>query len=239
MENITSAKQILAVVKDTGAKLIKLANPDGNIIVGGNTNKISIEKRANEMEKLLKSSFMPDGVYTLQIFQNTRSQPTNIRIYKGNPANTSNTETVTIAMSEGTKNEIALLNEKIEKLEKLLTENYLSDDDGEGEGKGNGEGEEEENKFSWIKDCVTAILPAIDKHFELSDRKLKLAERQFSDPSANTNLELTISMLQKIEDTDKAQQALLDIQKTDLNLYNQILNWYKQNQQVNSATNES
>lgn len=236
MENITTAKQILSVVKDTGAKLIKLANPDGNIIVGGNTNKISIEKRANEMEKLLKSSFMPDGVYTLQIFQNTRSQPTNIRIYKGNPANTSNTETVTIAMSEGTKNEIAALNEKIEKLQQLITANNLNDPDPDDPDL---EEEEEENKFSWIKDCVTAILPAIDKHFELSDRKLKLAERQFSDPSANTNLELTISMLQKIEDTDKAQQALIDIQKTDLNLYNQILNWYKQNQQVNSAANES
>jgi hypothetical protein len=235
MDNITTAKQILAVVKDTGAKLIKLQGIDGNIVVTGNTNKISLEQRAKEMEKLLQSSYMPDGCYHLQIFQNTKSIPTNIPVWKGNPANANgNTERVTIAMSENTKNEISALNEKIEKLQQLITANNLSDGHEEEEEE---EEEEPENKFSWLKDCFTAILPAIDKHYELSERKIQLAEKTIANNQSEPDmLELTISMLQKIDDQDKAQQALTDLQKSNLTLYNRVLNWYKQNQ--NKATNE-
>jgi len=231
MENITSAKQVLAVVKDTGAKMIKLVGTDGNVLVSANGPKVDINAKASEIEKVLKSEYMPDGVYVLELYMHSKAQPTKINIYKGSPENIAKTTFVTQTLNDDSKNEIAALNEKIDKLYLLLNDSELDDEEEEEELS------EPESKFGWIKDCVTAVLPAIDKHFELSERKLKLEESKIGlSESSNTGnlLDFTISVLQKIDDPDKAQAALIDLQKSNLNLYNQVLNWYKQNRQNNS-----
>ena len=226
MENITSAKQILNIVKDTGTRTIRLLGVDGNLLVAGNNAKIKIDQRAAEMEKILKSAYFPDGTYFLELYQSSAAKPTKIPILKGNSGFNGNIPVTVTHLSENSntdQSKILELTEKLNKLEALLNDpdNDFDDDDDDDD-------DEPESKFDWIKDCIKAIAPAIDKHFELSERKISLDENKFlSEKNENSEaINYILFLLNFIGENcspEKAKECLNFLQSKDAKLFNTII----------------
>lgn len=216
-EKVYTLKELETIVKDY--KLIKVEDLNGKVIQCYNKINVKPEVHIKTCLKRLSSPIHPEGYYYLCMAHSIgySKQPDKYLFTKGNapkemPATTQNNaqafssnknDLLTVSAALNYISEIAELKNKVFSLEtenkNLKDENAVLNaelEEMEREGEGLSE-KKPSDTLEYLKETAPTILNALDRYFELQDKRLSLEEKKINTKQQQT--QQTIKRTIKIE----------------------------------------
>jgi hypothetical protein len=186
-KNHKTVKEILAYIKQDKPGYIRLMDAEQNTLVPYNTKKGATVETLKQIEKILTApaaSLHPDGFYFLSIKSTQTGKHTLHRIAKGNVKEEPAAPATIVVSAPAPKENfsetgLSLLQNQ---LEQLKLENELLKEQLESEL----EEEEEAVRISeeridkWVDRAEKIVIPALDKFWELQERKLAIREKEIA-----------------------------------------------------------
>lgn len=200
--------QLKSIAKDQGYKLAALEDQQGRRILSFNQLKTSIDKHLTLIPTRLKSEINPDGVYFVLMAQNISKagkDPDKFPILKGKVSPDDLVEAekrslpLTLAVSEpavltyaqaieynrviaSNESEIKQLKWELEQAKLTIAELEAELDE---EDEGLSEGGPVNPIAKFLSDTMPTIIPMIEKHFELQEKRINLDEMKLKGGGGN------------------------------------------------------
>jgi len=192
--------EIREVQKDQKYKLIGLDTIDGKSVLAKNSGKTTAEDKIDQIEIRLKSPKLTDGYYIVHCRSHHSSVPDNYTIVKGDPEKLNepaeapdpapvakNDNVLSYNKAIAMNKDIAELKAEVEALKKENGEyaTQISELEEENEDLAN----EQENSLSeennmgqnlgtMIKESISALIPVLDRHYDVQEKKIELQQGQ-------------------------------------------------------------
>jgi hypothetical protein len=261
MENIKTYKwpDLKRIAASQGYKLAALESPRGEKIASFNQLKVKINTHLDKLQTRMSGEIFPDGVYTVLMAQaiNKSATPDRYPIVKGKVSPEAIAETVRnipltpaivyerppdvltydkaleyVQTISDLKNQLTIAEMEITALKKEIAELESEQEEALSEGPTLG------GLQSFIKEGLPSLMPALDRYFDIEEKKLNLEEMKLQKnpaekkssgtkkveivPGTQEQLDL-IEYYFKADNEVKLNQELDKLEEVNPELYSQVL----------------